>query len=82
MHILHLSSKISSLSRKSLKRYISKQFFYEFVTTSEYISCFCEHSFRAQVFVNILRQSFNVSPSIVCQKISCSNFVWEIKVTR
>ena len=57
MHILHLSSKISSLSRKSLKRYISKESFHEFVTTSEYISCFCEHSFRAQRFVNTLRES-------------------------
>ena len=57
MHILHLSSKISSLSRKSLKRYILKQFFYELVTTSEYISRSCDHSFRAQGFENILRES-------------------------
>ena len=34
-----------------------KQFFYEFVTTSEYISRSCEHSFRAQGFENILRES-------------------------
>ena len=31
MHILHMSSKILSLSRKYLKRYISKHFFTNFL---------------------------------------------------
>ena len=75
-----MSSKISSVPRKSLKRYILKQFFYKFVTTSEYISCFCEHSFRAQGFINTLRESLN--QSIVCQKISCSTLILEIKAIR